>query len=162
MQDCCKQMLVLSCAWAFGYLGMWGCKWVMATLLSDQNVIANALQNAAYRMGTSTGAWEGSKAFTVKDVIYNNFRAATEGPIRWLEVLIGCCMLYWLVAHRAVLKYHAQKTVPLIMCAGIPLIWYVLVSNHSWVHTWMAYRDLGVMVFAGLCAWGYLDETASH
>ena len=162
VQDCYKRLIVLSCAWTFGYLGMWGGKWVIATLLSNQNVIADAIQNAAYRMGNSTGAWEGSKAFSVKDVIYSNFKAAMEGPIKWLAVLICCFMSYWLYVRRVVLKHHAKKVAPLLVCAGIPLVWYVLVSNHSWVHTWMAYRDLGVAVFAGLCAWGYLDEAYSE
>ena len=159
--DCCKQVIILSCAWVFGYLGMWGCKWVIATLLTDQNVIVNAFQNAAYRMGSSTSPREGSEIFSFLDVFRRNFRDAVDGPIRWLYGLVFCYMLYWLFAHRTEIKYYAKKICPLLVCVVIPLIWYALVSNHSWVHSWMTFRDLGVTVFAILCAWGYLDEAVS-
>lgn len=42
-----------------------------------------------------------------------------------------------------------NKLIPYMMVACYPFIWYCLLRNHSGVHSFMAYRDLVVTIFAG-------------
>ena len=39
----------------------------------------------------------------------------------------------------------------LLLLAALPLLWYKLMGNHSYVHHWFTYREMAVSVFALLC-----------
>ena len=58
--------------WLVGYLGMWSGKWIMASLLTSENIIGNALSQAVVRSGTSSGVegWE----FSWIGLFKGNFR----------------------------------------------------------------------------------------
>ena len=34
----------------------------------------------------------------------------------------------------------------IFVAVGYPIIWYTVLSNHSWQHEWMTYRELSILV----------------
>ncbi|MCC8162119.1 MAG: hypothetical protein LIO86_02865 [Lachnospiraceae bacterium] len=129
-------------AWCAGYLGMWAGKWCMATLLTEENVFADALVSVSAR--TALEAYD-EKISRIMTVLRNFYMYAniwgillTVAVIVWL-----CCSL-----RGQKLKSLLPQIWRLVAVACLPLLWYVLAANHSYIHYWYTFRDLAFSVFA--------------
>ena len=58
-------------AWCFGYFGMWGAKWLVGTLLTGYDLIADATMQVTNRTNTVSIGFDGSVAQGYKDVLYS-------------------------------------------------------------------------------------------
>ena len=142
------RMIGWSALWCTGYAGMWAMKWVLATLLTDENVIRDALEQILYRSSATDAlgahvslarTWArnlavvGMNPFTVAGVVYGGFRAARTlraGRLRRDDaILFGLLALY-------------------------PFAWYALARNHSYIHCQYASKALAVTAMALLCMSG--------
>lgn len=137
-------------AWGFGYVGMWAGKWILATILTGENVILSAIGKAIYRTSTTLSAAEGGTTFTFLDVLARNFSALMRGPLPIILALLVIYLLYLLIRRQK--KFFVTKSMALTFSFIIllPLIWYAVLKNHSYVHDYMAYRNLAVMIFGSI------------
>ena len=94
--------------WGVGYGGMWSGKWVVGSLLTGQNILADAIVTAQYRTGTEVIAKEGAAA-GFPEILAKNL-GALLGPA--YLVLFGCLLVvfFWLLA--------AQPSGPGPRCSG--------------------------------------------
>lgn len=135
VQLCC--LLILS--WSVGYIGLWSAKWILATGLTDQNIISDAFNSILIRTGQPTGPF--TPAYLIE-------RLNPYLPSLFL-MLTGVITTSWLVR-----KYHGVKGVDsegtgwLIVLILLVPTWYLLTRNHSLVHWWFAWRSLTVTLFA--------------
>ena len=133
-----------SCAaWGAGYAMMWGSKWVLGTLLTKENMIADALGNVLLRVG----ATESDANASIVEVIVKNISA---NKLCLLAVVLVCIIL---VGQRIVKKHPVNLkniNIGVLLCAALPFMWYAVVSNHSYIHYWFTYRVLAVSIYAGL------------
>lgn len=143
-------MLRNSTAWAVGYGGMWAGKWVIASILTDQNVISDALQNVAGR----TSSTDGGKTVEFFTVLWQNLQNYVNPAMKLLVLLLAVGVLYLLVVKKYKLSLSAGSLVPLALCALLPMAWYFCVKNHSMIHAYMTHRDLAVTVMALGCMVG--------
>jgi len=127
-------------AWAMGYGLMWASKWVLASVITNQNVIANAWRAIQYRSGFS----QGEVAFNLFHVIGRNMAACRWGLVVSLAIFL-VCLCIGIIRKRA---RWQPKMLLMIGVAALPFLWYAVASNHSWVHPWMAYRELAIFVYA--------------
>jgi len=139
-----RRIVACGLSWSFGYVGLWAGKWILASLFTDKNVIEQAIYNVKYRSGFSTSQWEGSEAFTYRALIVRNLGVQKIGLLLAV-VLLAACVLY-AAAKRTAVRTGACCAAAL--CALIPFGWYLLASNHAWVHYWMEYRTLAILVYA--------------
>lgn len=129
-------------AWAAGYGGMWSGKWIVSSLITGDNVLRDAFDQAALR--TSYAASDSS--FTYGDMI-SRFFSVFNNPIVHLALIVPllyivACM--WKHKMRVDIKYF-------ILLGGIalmPFAWYAVLSNHSYWHAWFTYRELAISIFA--------------
>ncbi len=141
-----RGILANSVSWAFGYFGMWIAKWTAASLLLDQNVFQDALQQALFR--TSDSAF--GSHFTRWDAIYKNISMGF-GRIEWLTVILfGAALLYGIWACHFRLKQFLFHGIPYLLVCLMPFVWYGVLQNHSYIHPLFTYRSLVVFVFAFL------------
>ena len=141
-----KRIVYSSVSWLTGYAGMWGGKWIMASILTDSNVLKDGMDSAVGRsVGAAGTEVEGSSAW---DVITNNIEQLFSTPLMWIIailaiLLIGLCLL-------RVFRIRANwvRIASLAVVALYPFGWYSVVRNHSTVHSWMTQRNLAVTVFA--------------
>lgn len=142
-----KKLSAYLFAWGFGYGGMWAGKWILATILTGENVLMSALNNAIYRTSTTLSASEGDSTFTFIDVLSRNFSSLMRGP---LPIILGVLLIYllYLIIRR---KKKFQATTSMILTFAfiilLPFLWYAVLKNHSYVHDFMAYRNLAVTIF---------------
>lgn len=153
-----KKVISYGICWGYGYFGMWAGKWILATLLTGENVLREAQDSALYRIygggdmpvsgiGLSLGAIVQNAG-----VYLNSFNR-----IMLLAFVIAAIIL--LTKKRAWKRW--LKLAPAFgLTAVIPFAWYIVIRSHSYVHCWMTYKDLGVtcIAFTGLCACVLAEE----
>lgn len=144
------RMALNSIAWAVGYGGMWAGKWVVASVLTDQNVILDALQNVAGR----TSSTSGEEAVGFFTVLWQNLQNYVNPAMKLLALLAIAGILYLLIVKKYRVSLSAKTLVPLALCALLPMAWYFCVKNHSMIHAYMTHRDLAVTVMALGCMAG--------
>lgn len=131
--------------WSVGYLGMWFSKWVISSLILNENVIENGLTAVLSR---STDA-----EFSRIDAILRN--VSVYGNISYL-LPIGLIIIYYVKKifdlRENITVNKIKYLVPFILMAAIPFVWFFLASNHSYIHFWFTYRELLITFLALMCS----------
>ncbi|MBR1550305.1 MAG: hypothetical protein IJ634_06670 [Bacteroidales bacterium] len=124
--------------WAAGYLGTWFTKWVIATLFTSENVIADGWKNTLHRSGIQD--------FSRWDAVMANLDL-----LPWEYVLLAVLIVVALM----VVRFHAKgwrRAVQLLPIALLPWVWYFFAADHSYWHNWFTFRAQAVSVAAVLLA----------
>lgn len=124
--------------WAAGYVGTWVSKWIIATLFTSENVIADGIHNTLNRSDIGD--------YSRWDAIMANLDL-----LPWQFILIAVLLLVVL----AVVRFNAQgwlRAVQLLPIALLPWVWYFLAANHSYLHCWFTFRAQAVSIAAILLA----------
>lgn len=137
-----------SFSWGIGYVGMWGGKWIVGSLLTDENVLKDAIETVLYRAAGDSmeeAQIDSSSAF---DVIMYNVDQVLNTPVVWIAAvaLLGFAVL--IIMGKAKVKINRDRLVALAIVAVYPIAWYCIFRNHSAIHSWMTYRNLAITVFS--------------
>ena len=135
-----KKIFFLSLLWGIGFAFTWAAKWVIATWVTGANVIADAIGTSLYRVN---GDIPYMPSYTVWDALNANLSKCPWGLI--LAVVVALVAM----ACFAFKKKGIKMAMVYFIVAMFPIVWYVVISNHSAVHCWFTYRLLIVTV-AGL------------
>lgn len=142
-----RSILLYSLAWALGYFGMWIAKWSLASLLLRENVFADALKQAQFRMSDSISG----HVFTRLDVFSRNFMVGFDHIEVLACVIFTVTLLYGIWVCGFHIKRFLLHGIPYVLVCLMPFAWYTVLQNHSFVHPAFTYRSLAVFVFAFLC-----------
>lgn len=124
-------------SWGLGYGGLWATKWLLASLLTNQDIIRDALGAASQRASAALPDVEGGRtAFQSK-----TFMACVAAGVCFI---VACGLLA-----KGKKSAKAKATFPIALTALLPVCWLVLLPNHSVVHFWFVWRVLSVSIFAG-------------
>lgn len=146
--DKLQKIVAFGICWSVGYAGMWVGKWIVASLVLHQNILADAWSQAALRSSASLG--DPASSFSRIAVVVINFWVGFEGIV-WPAVAgtILVCGI-GLVQVKGSLKSFILGAIPFWAIGVMPVLWYMVMGNHSYVHTWFTYRALAVSVCAEL------------
>lgn len=128
--------------WGFGYLGMWLGKWSLGSILTGSNLFRDAMGAVVTRLSHEA---YGEKISTMVTILRNGYIFFN---------IIGICIMLFLVcwvvfAVRKFKKYIAESSASiLIVIAFLPIGWYIVATNHSYVHYWFTFRNFAISVFA--------------
>lgn len=117
----------------------------MAALLTGQNVFAEA----GSAMGNRLGAVDDSGVeLALTTGVQENLRIMFN-PLTVLMLLgvLAVCALLWL---RAGGRPDVKRLGPYLLCALLPIAWYMALLNHSAEHAFFTYRALCVTIFAAV------------
>lgn len=144
--------LLLIVAWFIGYGGMWVGKWLLASLVLQENVFANALAAISFRTSMSG---EDSSAFSWSNLVQKLLEHLLEPEVFWPVILIsaGCIMFFGIrIRNRKAGPIPARHILgefaPYAIIAAIPILWLMVIPNHAFIHNWMTYRNLSVCIYA--------------
>ena len=132
-----KQILGLSAGWGMGYAGMWSGKWVLASLLTNENVIADAEGAARLRIGNHEGAYQRYEGFRRVLVCLD------RNPIAVLFIILIALLLLSVLVKRRHLT-SAKRLLSLIVVCSYPFIWDSIFLQHTALHWWMTWRNMAV------------------
>ncbi len=141
-----RKVISHSLIWSIGYLGMWCGKWVIGSILLNENLFIDALGKAA--VYTSMEYQE--KSVQILQIISNNMKVINKMPIIISCLLISIYYIRRFIRSEKVinLKQRCLCFLPFILVSLIPFCWYLVAGTHSYVHYWFTYRELSVSIFA--------------
>lgn len=137
--------------WAVGYGVFWAMKWLIGSLVLGRNIITDAVEQAGFRI-----AGDAAHATTPIDALIVNFAVLTPDDAFSKTLIVIAVILMALI----VLVFHKKisrllQGIPLLLVAVSPILWMIVLSNHSQIHAPFVFRILAVFLFAMLCLFIY-------
>ena len=129
--------------WGAGYVGMWAGKWIVASLLTSENIIADAVSALTLRSGIDNSE--------NLDLSYISALVTTKESF-WDPVNAALCILFAAVtvAVNLVQKNHivikATKIIPPLIVSLSFFLWVFVARNHYITHQFLEYRSFAVVV----------------
>ncbi len=131
--------------WSIGYVGMWGSKWILASVITGNNIISDALDQISHRAAAQTDDGRALNIFQVWSSNLCNYVNIVYGFLI-IVVLLLVIKAFW--DSRDLLKKTKRFEWKYIAVAFTPFIWYAAFQNHSYAHGYFTFRALVVTVFA--------------
>lgn len=140
-------MLTAFCgvSWALGYACMWALKWVLAACCYGWWMFGGIASQIFLRASDDGGSLSRIGVLVRNmNVIFSKASYLLLGGIAGLVTLFPAAKG---LKKRAV-RFDARALMLLIV-AVVPLMWYIVMANHSYDHTYFTYRNLAVSAMAG-------------
>ena len=138
--------------WGTGYGAMWVGNWVLASIFTEQNVLANGFKRILFRSSSE----HNGMVIRYADIIKKIFRQFNF-PVFYF---LGAALLIWVLIY-CLRKRNFTISVcilPFIFIVALPFLWYAFAKNHSYTHAPLVYRGLGGTLFAIFCVLGVLTN----
>lgn len=137
-----KKMLLICINWIAGYGLLWLSKWVISDLLYGNNIIMDAIKTIGERTGDS---WNDEKIVYYK-VLTNNI-----GKIKFETLFIFFMTIVSLIIKikdKDKVSISKSEILKYLFIAVIPLLWYFVTQNHSYIHARYTYRNMFITLFS--------------
>ena len=137
--------------WSLGYFGTFFMKWALASLITLSDQFKPALDAFIFRTNM-TGE---------KISLINVFDVNTS--IIFTDMLKTILIVFTIIVALLLIKFRNKKIdikiiISTILLGVTPFAWYMIFSNHSFVHKFMTYRILIVSVVSLLFLEAYLVD----
>lgn len=145
--------LFYSFIWTISYAGMWVSKWLLGSLLLKRNLVKNAIEALLFRTSDTTAipGTNSGTIFTVKDVFIKNYMYIKDYSIILIGFLfIGLIILILCNKYR-ISNFNYRVLLTLVLVGIYPLIWFTVLKNHSYIHSFFTHKDLSITVYALVC-----------
>ena len=143
-----KEAAKLTLVWGFGYVGMWGMKWVMASLILGENVMPYVTEHIGERLYGDIGV---SQLTYICGAVTRNIGCLF--PLEYGEIgVLFCIFLVLFISYNGYV-YHGKHIcgwhILMYMLPGlVPYIRYLVLHNHSYLHCFFTYRAQMATVLA--------------
>lgn len=154
-------MLLVCCmAWGAGYALIWASKWFLGYLLTDYNLLADALNQVGVR---TTGLYKGMELTFINmfNFVWSNI--AVRG-LQWIVyvILILVFCLAGIYSHYQKGIKRQRKYLWLVMIMMIVPVWYMVLKEHSVQHGWFTWRALLLSLYAFMLWMYYTVREEKH
>lgn len=135
-----KQAAEIGISWGAGYLFMWAGKWIVASLLTDKNVIKEAISSLLFRTGGGNG--------NIIMACTRNVAAFLINPITIIAIVVLAILI---VKNKSTIRnnFINNKVLLFLIIAIMPFAWYMVAKNHSYQHFWFTFRNMIITLLAG-------------
>ena len=135
------------CAWALGYGGMWVFKWVLNGLAFGRDAFFAVSDQISLRASSNGGA------LSRFGVLLDNLNVILAKK-SYLLLIIFTGLATLMPAAKAIADRRGVRldlrALNLLLPALAVCMWYIVMANHSYDHTYFTYRNASVIAFAGL------------
>lgn len=134
-----KAVITQSVAWGAGYTSIWVSKWIIGSILTGENIFESALGCAQQRVGDTI-------VFGGKEMPMSNFFDIIFTKVSSIisPVLLGGIILI-IVALAAFYFYKNRRQLKkegwIMLIAAMPVVWFIVLKNHSLQHIFFTWRD---------------------
>ena len=132
--------------WAAGYVLMWSSKWILASIFTDENVIADAFHSILFRVSDISEI--GAESFNGLEVLNENLGKFFYTPFTF--VYFAAFVFYLIRARRTVYEKRVANYFPYLILMMFPVLWLMIIKNHSMIHAYFTNKSLMVSAFAVL------------
>lgn len=139
--------------WFGGYAAMWIGKWIFAFIFGHINL----LQELSYKISERTSMRGYSEErITLLATIAKVLKVALNKPYVFIFISLFIGYFIWIAYQRNKggkerkndIKDILLYILPYVFIALLPFMWFGFFANHTYIHYWFAYRELGVTVVA--------------
>lgn len=135
-------IIELGAIWAISYGATYFVKWALASIVLNQNIIVESINQFLFR--ANIGDADKINKFSV---IYTNFK------IYFNAIVLTLLLIYFILWGFMMFKYREKEikikdVLPIILIGILPYAWYIVLSNHSNIHSWMTYRIQAITMFS--------------
>lgn len=131
-----KQVVLCGISWVFGYGGLWAGKWLVGEAVTHKPVLLQAWNEVLYRAGKTSEASEYLPSFL--ETMLHNLKVCINVQIVFL---LGLWTVWWCwMVMRKSYRMKGEKTLPLMLVALSPVVWTIVVHDHTYVHNNFTYR----------------------
>ena len=137
-------------AWGVGYAMTWISKWVIASLVTPNNLIKEGFNQVIYRSSGNMSADEGGIKLDRVHAISKNLKmliSPFERHSQLLLVVVSVIIFLVLIIFYKRKNINWSYILNIFMVSLLPFVWYIIVGNHSQVHYWFTYRSLAITIF---------------
>jgi hypothetical protein len=145
--------------WAAGLAWMWASKWVIAAaVLGVDDVVDNVRAQIEFRL---SGEFAGVSPTRTRGLT-DNVGVWWDQPLTpWVVVAVVAVLGVAAIRSRPGRATWGRIAVPSAIVV-VPVIgWYVVLNNHSQIHSWLVYRSLPI-AFGALSALAYATVTIAR
>ncbi len=141
-----RLIIKISICWGIGYAAIWASKWVLVSVCTDYNMIADAIDQIFLRIGVVSDTTEQSGNVLLERITLTLSNMSSNPITLFLTLILGgCCIFFYKLPK---VDKALQKNIAFIVIAIIPLIWYIVLGNHTGIHWRFTHRSLVVTFFA--------------
>lgn len=145
--------------WLLGCISCWLAKWCLNAIFLNSAILSEAYNQIVLRINAPVTMNDGAvmEASALYSVMVNLAMLIQPLEFAWLMQLLLILLVSLLYFQFIFPKYNADKYYAQIMLLfiALPIIWYLLIKNHSQIHFWYTYRSLMISVVA---LWLYIKE----
>lgn len=148
-RDTIRQFFAALITWAFGYGAMWLGKFAIGSIITGEDLFAEAMTHVSFWMGDD-------HTFSIPYVFYHNLRDFACTPVMAAALLLAVVLLALIIKRRR--QFSGDRAgpalgvlLPYCIAAALPFAWYVFMLDPSGVHFGLfGNKSLVVTAFAGL------------
>ncbi|MCM1184221.1 MAG: hypothetical protein NC337_12690 [Roseburia sp.] len=133
--------------WGGGYVGIWGIKWVLASIFMRKNIIKEAILQVLYRSSTEVSDSGITEETSRIQALGINLKTIIVSPLV-IALAVFLCLILVKCLKKKRLSFDSARTWGMVIVAIMPFVWVMFKANHAYVHYWMVYREFSTTVFA--------------
>lgn len=144
---CFKIIFKSAVIWGIGYSLTWFCKWLLYDVIYEQNFIKSAIYQVLYRSGGNASSLKTYFKGILSNLIFQNICYTFIHITIWALVFI-CKNI--IKSHKRSFKketIHIKKLTPILVISGFPIVWFIILTNHTTVHVRFTYRNMIIFLF---------------
>lgn len=141
--------LKICISWALGYGITWLSKWVITEMFFDRPIISQAIEQAVFR---SNGPQiNGVNIFSLSNVFIRNMEYLSSPVAITILIAAVIYIIVMMIINRNKkidFKENLKKCLPYILIFFLPVIWYMVLKQHSYTHVNFTYRILVISIIS--------------
>lgn len=145
-----NRLFAIGISWCIGFAVMWCWKWLLGSLILGENIIAAAMDEAAFMSVNKEETSLMQCLLMVSSFITSLVSLPPIGHtiLRLALVLLGGIgFLIYLLGFRS--KAALIENIPYLLVALIPFAWCIVFLNHVTIHIWFVFRIFSLTAFGG-------------
>lgn len=141
--------LKMCISWALGYGITWLSKWVITEIFFGRPIISQAIEQAVFR---SNGPQiNGMNIFSLSNVFIRNMEYLSSPVAITILIAAVIYIIVMMIINRNKkidFKENLKKCLPYILIFFLPVIWYMVLKQHSYTHVNFTYRILVISIIS--------------
>jgi hypothetical protein len=148
-----QRVVLAAGAWIAGFAWLWVAKWCIYAAVAGFD---RAWDDVTGQIETRLDGVVGDATPTAWDALDRVWSAWWDAPLTSIVIPVFLVVTAVLVVRFRTPEIGLLDRAVMAAPAALPLLWYVLVRNHTYLHFWFVYRSLAVVaaVVLGACLVG--------
>ena len=143
-----KTIVSNSIYWMIGYAGMWIGKFALGTAIFGTSILKNGVDQIKAR----TSFTARNENINIINILRRNMDKYINKFTVIILIIILLYILYKVISKKVKInKVSVLEIIPFLIICLMPITWYVVLSNHSYIHHFFTYRTLVITIFSFLC-----------